>query len=247
MVRIGVLGAGRVTQNRYVDVFKNEVTGFRLTRVGDLVAQRADTVASALGAQAVYDEQGIVHAPDVDVVVICTESGKHHEHVRLALEAGKHVVVEKPPALFPGEILDDARLAAARGRMYAVVFQNRFNPAMLKLKETFESGRFGKIVLATVRLRWCRYQDYYEDGWHGTWAMDGGVINQQAIHHLDALQWIAGPIAEVQAMQGNALNRLEAEDTTVAVVKFRTGSLGVIEATTAAAFSGWETKVSATG
>ena len=131
--------------------------------------------------------------------------------------------------------------------MYAVILQNRLNPAMQKLKQTFDSGRFGKLVLATIRLRWCRYQKYYEDGWHGTWKMDGGVLTQQAIHHLDALQWVCGPIQEVVAAQTNALNKLEAEDTTVATVKFLNGCLGAIEVTTAARPEDFEASISVVG
>jgi len=115
------------------------------------------------------------------------------------------------------------------------------------LKKTYDEGRFGKIVLATIRLRWCRFQEYYEDDWHGTWAMDGGVINQQAIHHVDALRWICGPVNEVSAMQSNALNRLEAEDTTVATLRFENGALGVIEATTATRPEDFEASISVVG
>jgi len=176
-----------------------------------------------------------------------TESGNHAEHARLALEAGKHVIVEKPPALIPSQVIELEQLAESKGLMYAVIFQNRFNPAMQILKKTFEAGRFGKIVLSTIRLRWCRYQEYYEDGWHGTWKMDGGVINQQAIHHIDALQWVCGPISEVCAAQTNVLNKLEAEDTTVAIVKFKSCHLGVIEATTAARPEDFEASIAIIG
>jgi UDP-N-acetyl-2-amino-2-deoxyglucuronate dehydrogenase len=244
MVRFGILGAGRVTQSRYVDLFSKEVVGCKVTVVADPVMERAHKVAEALEARAVYDQDGLFLSPDVDAVIVCTESGRHHAHARAALAAGKHVVVEKPPALFPHEVEADAAFAEDRGLMYAIVFQNRLNPAIRKLKETFDSGRFGRVTLATVRLRWCRYQDYYEDGWHGTWAMDGGVINQQAIHHLDVLQYIGGPIKEVFAMQSNALNTLEAEDTTIATVRFANGVLGAIEATTAARPEDFEASLS---
>ena len=122
--------------------------------------------------------------------------------------------------MLPKQVLELEKIAKEKKLMYAVIFQNRLNPAMIKLKETFDKGRFGKIILNTIRLRWCRYQDYYEDGWHGTWNMDGGVINQQAIHHVDALQWVCGDIQEVCANAGNRLNDLEAEDTMTALITF---------------------------
>ena len=118
--------------------------------------------------------------------------------------------------------------------MLGVAFQNRLNPAILKLSEAVNNNRFGKITTGTIRLRWCREQEYYEDGWHGTWAQDGGVINQQAIHHVDALNWLLGPVDSVCATMGNRKNQLEAEDTMVAILRFASGAMGTIEATTAA-------------
>jgi predicted dehydrogenase len=152
----------------------------------------------------------------------------------MAIMAGKHVIVEKPPCMFAEQVIELRDFAKKQEVMYAPIFQNRFNPAMKVLKRAYEKGRFGKLVCVSVRLFWCRYQDYYEDGWHGTWKLDGGVINQQAIHHVDAMHWICGPVREVVALQENRLNHLEAEDTTAAVVRFENNALGTIEVTTAA-------------
>lgn len=247
MIRIGVLGAGRVVQNRIAEVLRDEIEGACVLMVCDKVSKRANKVAHQLGAKAVYDIRVLLENKEVDVVLIATESGNHFQHSRAALEAGKHVIVEKPPALLPDEILENENYAKQRGLMFAVIFQNRLNPAMQILKKTYNEGRFGKIVLSTIRLRWCRYQEYYEDGWHGTWAMDGGVLSQQAIHHLDALQWVCGEVSQVSAMQSNALNLLEAEDTTVATVRFENGALGVIETTTAARPEDFEASISIVG
>jgi len=230
-----------------MEVFRDELKNARVTVVCDHVREKANQHGEELGAQAIYDMKDLLSSQEVDVISIMTESGNHAEHARLALEAGKHVIVEKPPALIPSQVIELEQLAESKGLMYAVIFQNRFNPAMQILKKTFEAGRFGKIVLSTIRLRWCRYQEYYEDGWHGTWKMDGGVINQQAIHHIDALQWVCGSIEKVCAAQTNALNRLEAEDTTVAILKFMSGHLGVIEATTAARPEDFEASISIVG
>jgi len=244
MIRIGILGAGRVVQHRYLEVFRDELKDATVTLVCDKIKKRADEVAAQLGAEAIAASQALFESDRVDAILVSTESGKHDRHARAVLEAGKHVIVEKPPALMPDEILANESLAREKGLMYAVVFQNRLNPAMRILKEVYDAGRFGKLVLATIRLRWCRYQDYYEDGWHGTWKMDGGVINQQAIHHIDALQWVCGKITDVCAVQCNTLNHLEAEDTTVATLKFENGALGVIEATTAARPEDFEASIS---
>jgi predicted dehydrogenase len=229
-----------------MEIFRDELRDCKVVAVCDIVREKADGLAKALSTESVYRYEDLLEK-DIGVVIVLTESGKHYEHARTGLEAGKHVIVEKPAALLPDEIVANEKLAAGKGLMFSVVHQNRFNPAMRMLKKTFNKGRFGKMVLGTIRLRWCRYQEYYEDGWHGTWKMDGGVINQQAIHHLDALQWVCGPIEKVAAVQANALNKLEAEDTTVASVKFCNGALGVIEATTAARPDDFEASISVVG
>tara|TARA_Y200000002_G_C22666983_1_gene658404 strand:+ start:1016 stop:2080 length:1065 start_codon:yes stop_codon:yes gene_type:complete len=247
MIHLGILGCGRVVINRYVEVFQKELTGVKVKVVCDPDKKRVEMVSNLLGSRAVYDEIDLFSASDVDTVLICTESGKHFANARAALEAGKHVITEKPPALLPEQVIELEKIAKERKLMYAVIFQNRFNPAMIKLKETFDKGRFGKIILNTIRLRWCRYQDYYNDGWHGTWNMDGGVINQQAIHHVDALQWVCGNVQEVCANTGNRLNQLEAEDTMTALIRFSSGAMGIIEATTAARPEDFEASISVVG
>ena len=247
MIRLGILGCGRVVINRYVDVFLNELNNVEVKIVCDVDKIKADKVSKLLKSHVVYNENDLFIAEEVDAILVCTESGKHFLHAKAALESGKHVIAEKPPALLPSQVIELEKIAKERNLMYSVIFQNRFNPALKKLKETFEKGRFGKIILNTIRLRWCRYQEYYEDGWHGTWNMDGGVINQQAIHHVDALQWICGDIQKVCANTGNRLNNLEAEDTITALIKFSSGAMGAIEATTAARPEDFEASISIIG
>lgn len=233
MINFGLVGVGRLFNSRLAEVFERELLGACVKSVCDLDISKATDAAHKLrcDVDSCFDE--LVVRSDIDVLYIATESGNHFSHARSALRAGKHVIVEKPPTLFPGELIELTEEAEKHGLMYSVILQNRFNPAIKVLKAAQEKGRFGKILIGTVRLRWCRYQEYYEDGWHGTWEMDGGVISQQAFHHIDALQWICGDVEEVVSAQANLVNRLEAEDTTVASIKFTSGALGVIEATTA--------------
>ena len=116
-----------------------------------------------------------------------------------------------------------------------VVKQNRFNVPVVKAREALEAGRFGRLILGTVRVRWCRDQAYYDqDAWRGTWAYDGGVLTNQASHHIDMLEWFFGDVVSVHARAITALAKIETEDTAVATLKFRNGALGIIEATTAA-------------
>ncbi|WP_431461050.1 Gfo/Idh/MocA family protein, partial [Klebsiella pneumoniae] len=105
----------------------------------------------------------------------------------------------------------------------------------IKLRDALQRGRFGKLVLGTVRVRWCRPQSYYDQAsWRGTWALDGGVLTNQASHHIDLLEWMMGEVESVQGMATTSLAHIEAEDTAIATLKFASGALGVIEATTAA-------------
>ena len=116
-----------------------------------------------------------------------------------------------------------------------VVKQNRFNVPVVKAREALDAGRFGQLILGTVRVRWCRDQAYYDqDEWRGTWAYDGGVLTNQASHHVDMLEWFFGDVVSVHARAITALANIETEDTAVATLKFRNGALGIIEATTAA-------------
>jgi predicted dehydrogenase len=113
-----------------------------------------------------------------------------------------------------------------------VVKQNRFNVPVVKLREALEKGRFGKLVMGTVRVRWCRPQHYYDqDPWRGTWVQDGGILTNQASHHVDLLEWMMGDVTRVSAMSATRLVDIEAEDTAAVVLQFATGALGVIEAT----------------
>ena len=244
-IGIGLLGCGRVAQH-YVQ-FLRDLPGARVVGVADVVASRAEAMGEVLGAPARDGLPSLLARDRPSLVVVATPSGMHAEHARVALEAGSHVLVEKPAAMTPAEIEANAALADERGLMYAVAFQNRLNPAVRLLADAAQRGRFGAIVSVAVRLRWCREQAYYEDGWHGTWASDGGVINQQAIHHVDVLQWLFGPVESVAATIANRLNRLEAEDTLVAAVRLSGGGLGTIEATTAARPRDFEASLTVTG
>lgn len=180
------------------------------------------------------DMNQMIESEDIDVVTVLTESGKHARNVIDLAKYRKHIVVEKPMAL----TLDDADAMIHACDKYNiklfVIKQNRFNVPVLKLREALEAGRFGKLTMGTVRVRWCRHQQYYDqDDWRGTWAFDGGVLTNQASHHVDLLEWMMGDVESVFAKSTTALAEIETEDTAVVVLKFKNGALGVIEATTA--------------
>jgi len=232
-VRFGLVGCGRVS-SRHVDALVRHVPGARLVAVCDVVADRAQRYAAQFGIPAFASTLDMYRAVDIDVVDIATPSGDHYARAMEALAHDKHVVVEKPVALRPEHAQAMIREAAARGRHLWVSHQNRYNRALARAREEVASGRLGTPVLGTVRVRWSRDQSYYDaDNWHGTWLMDGGVASQQAIHHLDALLWCMGPVEYVDASCATRLVRMECEDLAVATLRFESGALGIIEATTA--------------
>ena len=232
MTSFGLLGCGRIAK-RHADLLgAGQVVGARLGAVCDIVEDRARHYGERFGVPWFTDMNAFLSSPNLDVVSVLTPSGMHAEHAIAVAGAGKHVVVEKPMALR----LDDAdamiRACDEAGVKLFVVKQNRFNVPVVKAREALDSGRFGKLVLGTIRVRWCRDQSYYDqDPWRGTWAQDGGVMTNQASHHIDLLEWFMGRVESVHARAVTALVDIEAEDTAVATIKFANGALGIIEAT----------------
>ena len=171
----------------------------------------------------------------IDVFTVLTPSGAHCANVLELAKYGRPIIVEKPMAL---RLEDADRMIEAcdlHGAKLFVVHQNRYNLAIAKTREALEKGRFGRLVLGTVRLRWKRDQAYYDsESWRGTWAHDGGVFMNQAAHHIDMLTWFMGNVESVRSMASTRLVNIEAEDTGVAIVRFDSGALGVLEATTGA-------------
>lgn len=234
MLKFALVGCGRISKRHSELLGLNQIDGARLVAACDLIESNAKLIGERFSVPYYTDMHAMMQAEEVDVVVVLTESGHHARHVVELSRYGKHIVVEKPMAL----TLDDAdamiRACDEVGVKLFVVKQNRFNVPVVKLREAMQRGRFGKLILGTIRVRWCRTQDYYDQApWRGTWAMDGGVLTNQASHHVDMLEWMFGEVESVFARSVTALAKIEAEDTAVVTLKFRNGALGLIEATTA--------------
>lgn len=235
MIRFGLLGCGRIAKRHSELLGGGHISGASLVAVCDPIRARADAIASKFGVPADYDTDTFLARKDIDAVAVLTPSGMHPAHVIACAKAGKHAVVEKPMALRLQDADDMIRACDEAGVKLFVVKQNRFNVPVVKAREALTAGRFGRLILGTVRVRWCRDQQYYDhDDWRGTWAYDGGVLTNQASHHVDMLEWFFGDVVSVHARAATALAKIETEDTAVATLKFRNGALGIIEATTAA-------------
>ena len=233
-LNFALVGCGRIAKRHSELLGHNQIPNARLAAVCDIKPDRAAAIGSTFQVPHYIDMHEMMRTEAIDVVVVLTESGLHADHVVALAPYGKHIVVEKPMAL---TLADADRMILAcdhTGIKLFVVKQNRFNVPIVKLRQALESGRFGKLVMGTVRVRWCRTQAYYDqDPWRGTWAMDGGVLCNQASHHIDMLEWMMGDVETVYAMSATHLVDIEAEDTAVVALRFCNGALGVIEATSA--------------
>jgi UDP-N-acetyl-2-amino-2-deoxyglucuronate dehydrogenase len=246
-VNIVVIGCGRVTQHYKKILDSGVVSNWNMVGFYDILPERSHFFAEHFKTKSYSSFESMLENANPDLVLILTPSGLHYQHTKIAFNYNCNVLCEKPITMLPAQAEELSNISLERKLMYGTAFQNRLNPAIIALEKAIKDNRFGKIITSTIRLRWCRYQDYYEDGWHGTWSQDGGVINQQAIHHVDAINWLLGPIESINATITNRLNKLEAEDTLVAIMKFENGALGTIEATTAARPNDFEASLSVVG
>ena len=233
-IKIGIIGCGRVGDFYFKILKSKKIKNFKLVSVCDVDIQKTIKFKNKFNCKTfkLYNDPDFFK--NLDAVLILTPSGSHFKIAKFFLEKKINVISEKPLTLLPKNSLVLYKLAQKNKVMCTVVFQNRFNKSVRYLKKLIEKKKIGKIVTISLSLLWCRYQNYYNDGWHGTWENDGGVINQQAIHHIDVIRYIFGPIKKVCSLASNRLNKLEAEDTMNALLEFQKGFNGNIEVTTAA-------------
>ena len=233
-LKTAVVGCGRVAEH-YLKFFKKkQIKNIRLEAFCDLNLEKAKKFAKIFSCRHYKSYQLMLSENKFDLVLILTPSGSHYEQCKFFLKKNTNILCEKPLTLRPSQSIEIFNLAKKRKLMCGVLFQNRLNPSINLLKKAVDQKRFGKIVKVSISVLWCRYQEYYNDEWHGTWKNDGGVINQQAIHHIDVLRWLFGPVKKLSSTLTNRINKLEAEDTAAVILKFKDGCLGTIEATTAA-------------
>ena len=248
-LKIGILGCGRVCEHYIDKIFIPERVGdlYEIVACCDVDKAKSDNVGKTLRCQAYNNIDEFVKHKSMEMVVILTRSGQHYDHAKICLLSNLNVLVEKPLSLRIEHAEELINISSRKNKFCASIFQNRLNPAVEITKKAFENKRFGNLVSVSVRLRWCRFQDYYNDGWHGTWSQDGGVTNQQAIHHVDALTWICGEVESVCAISAKRENKLQAEDTLVAAIELKNGALATLELTTAARPEDIEASITITG
>lgn len=232
-VRFGIVGCGRISYRHIESIQENP--NAELVAVCDLNLERAMKRNEGIGVKVYRNYNEMLKIENIDVVCLMTPSGMHAEHcLDIMGKFKKHLVVEKPICLSLADGRKMIDTADELGVKIFAVHQNRFNKAIQKIRSAIDGQAFGKIVLATVRIRWSRGQGYYDrDPWRGTWGLDGGALTNQSIHHLDLLQWLVGEIDSLSAIGTTQLVNVEIEDTACAWIKFKSGAFGSVEATTA--------------
>ncbi|MEM8943972.1 MAG: Gfo/Idh/MocA family oxidoreductase [Planctomycetota bacterium] len=234
-IGFAIVGTGMIS--RFHARAIEDVRGAKLVACCDMSAERANAFAKEVGCLAFDDMKKMLADPAIDVVTIATPSGAHMEPAVAAAKAGKHVIVEKPLEITLkrcDKIIDACERAGVK---LGTIFPSRFHDSSVQMRKAIDQGRFGRLTLGDAYVKWFRTQEYYDSGaWRGTWKLDGGgALMNQAVHTVDLLSWLMGPIEEIQAQTATlAHKRIEVEDVAVAALKFKSGALGVIEATTAA-------------
>jgi len=174
--------------------------------------------------------------PEIDVVNICTESGNHAKHGIMAARAGKHLIVEKPVDITPERIKPLRDAVKKEGVKCGCIFQSRMNNCNILIRRAIGKGKMGNLIGVHALLPWYRAQGYYEGAhgsWKGTWRLDGGgSLMNQGIHTVDLIQWLAGPVESVSGFYGVFNHKIQAEDQTVAILRFKNGALGTLATTT---------------
>ncbi|MEW1808155.1 Gfo/Idh/MocA family oxidoreductase [Pseudarthrobacter sp. NPDC080039] len=244
-LRTALVGCG-VIGRQHAQVITSD-TDLDLVAVIDAVEPAAHTLADTVETELNRDRPAVhgslsaaLRATDIDVVVICTPSGLHSDLAVEALNAGKHVIIEKPLDVDLSSARSVAAAAAdanSRGQVISVISQHRFDPASRAVAGAVAAGRFGRITSAVASLAWWRAQEYYDSGqWRGSWAMDGGgAVMNQGVHTVDLLLWFLGRPVQIHAHTALlAHENIEVEDTAVATIRFESGALAVLHCTTAA-------------
>lgn len=235
---VAVIGCGRISYKGIEAIVNNKET-MKLIATCDPVEEKAiakkDEYLEKLGAKeevnTYKDYKEMLEKEKIDIAYIATESGYHPEIAMDCMNKGIHVIVEKPMALSMKDANAMIECAKNNNVKLCVSHQNRFNAAIQKLRKVVEAGKFGKMVNGTARILWNRNMGYYEQApWRGTYELDGGTLMNQCIHNIDLLQWMMNSeVDTVYANCGTYLRDIEAEDFGAIMLRFKNGSVGVIE------------------
>ena len=242
-LEFGIIGCGMIA--RFHARAIQDIPGARLIGCYSRNPTTAKSFADEWGVTPHAKLEQLLADKKLDVVCICSPSGAHAEPAVAAAKAGKHVIVEKPLEINLNRCDRIINACEKNGVVLSTIFPSRFHAASQLVKKAIDAGKFGRLTLGDAFVKWYRTQEYYDSGkWRGTWDLDGGgALMNQAIHNVDLLTWLMGPVVEITATTATlAHKRIEVEDVATASLRFENGALGTIVATTAA-WPGWLKKI----
>lgn len=229
-IRVAVVGCGRISKNHFGAIAQH-AQDLQLVAVCDTDAGVLADHAQAHGVAGYASLETLLASEQLDLVILCTPSGLHAAQAMAAARAGVQVMTEKPMATRWQDGLQMVRACDEAGVRLFVVKQNRRNRTLQLLKRALDEKRFGRIHMVHLNVFWARPQSYYDQAkWRGTWEFDGGAFMNQASHYVDLLDWLIGPVEQVQCMVSTTRD-IEVEDTGVLNVKWRNGALGSMSVT----------------
>jgi UDP-N-acetyl-2-amino-2-deoxyglucuronate dehydrogenase len=230
-MNFAIVGCGFIAKKHAKAI--SEVKGSKLVAVSDKVPEAMEFYKDEYGANPYTELEDMINQEEIDIVCICTPSGFHASIAVRVAKAKKHIIVEKPIAM---SLEDTDRIIEACEENHvklAVVHPNRFRPVVQELRKILDQNLLGKVSHANCIVNWNRNQEYYDQApWRGTKQYDGGVLMNQAIHNLDLLLWFMGKPEQIFSMEATRLRNIEAEDVSIGVIKFESGALGTVEAST---------------
>lgn len=231
----GIIGSGAVASIHAQAI--NAIEKATLVGIFSMDAAGAISLAKSFSCRIYNTLEEMGADEDIDFVSICTPSGAHMEPAVFMAEKHKNLIIEKPLEINLERCDRIINAANKNNVQLSGIFQTRFHPSAIKLKKAVEEGKFGTISLASAYVKWFRDQDYYDlSDWRGTWRMDGGgAVMNQAIHAVDLLRWLMGDVEDIKSFATTLSHtNIEVEDTLTGTLKFRSGTLGILEATTGA-------------
>ncbi len=233
MINFAIIGTGVIAKFHALAIGMNP--NAQVVAVCDMNEARAKEFAQEYNAPKVFsDYNECLKDPDIHAVSICTPSGTHGEICIAAAKAGKHILCEKPIETKSEKIDELIAVVEANNVKMDCVYQRRYEDVPARVKKALDSGEFGKVLMASVYMKYWRSPDYYKSaGWRATWEFDGGgCLMNQGVHGVDLLCWFMGGVKKVSAMTRTQLHNIEVEDAAVAAVEFNNGAIGVIEGST---------------
>ncbi|MBU1683574.1 Gfo/Idh/MocA family oxidoreductase [Patescibacteria group bacterium] len=229
-IGFGIIGCGHIAP--YHAKALSEINNARLIAVSDIIPNRAKQFAKLYSTRHYCRNESIFEDKEIDVLNICTPSNTHADIAINAMRAGKHVIIEKPMALTLADVNRLISTSLLTNRKMSIVLQNRFNPFISELHSLIENQKLGKLLIGNATIRWFRPQKYYENSWHGIKDMGGDIVMNQLIHYIDLLVWLLGKVEKVFCYSTTFLYDIAVNNTALALIWFKNGSIGSIEGST---------------